>query len=330
MNRYDRQIKFPGFGLKTQKKLQQLHVLVTGVGALGSGIAEQLVRSGVGKITLIDKDVVTFSNLHRQSGYIEDDAKKMRPKVMALKMRLHVMNREVNIIPLNIEITSQNIIRILEQVKPDIVLDGLDGYETRFLLNEATQQLQIPYIYSGVIGSQVSVFPIDMQGPCLQCMMPEPPETYESCALHGVLPPAVHIASSMAVAEVMHYLMTDTFTYTMKYVDIFEGIMKTTSILELKETNCPVCQQRYFARLVDSNLKRIEMLCGGVIQIRFEAKDFKRQLSPSIQIFQQNTFVKRMTYKQYTMTFFQDGRLLLYGCKDRQEASHISRAIFES
>lgn len=330
MNRYDRQIKYPTFGLKTQNKLQQLHVLIVGVGALGSGIAEQLTRCGVGKLTLIDKDIVTLSNLHRQSGYIEEDAKEMRPKVSALKMRLHAMNHEVNIIPLNVEVTSENILCLMKETQPDMVLDGLDDYETRFLVNEATQYLNIPYIYSAVIGSQVSVFPIDAHGPCLQCLMPESPETYESCDVHGVLPPAVHIASSMAVAELMHYLMTGTFTYTMKYVDIYKGTMKTTSILELKEPRCPVCSARHFTRLMHAKKTRMEVLCGGVIQVRFDAKDFQRHLSPNIHIIQQNPFVKQLKFEQYTMTFFQDGRLLIYGCTDKQEAAHLTQSIFKS
>ncbi|UEX91185.1 ThiF family adenylyltransferase [Staphylococcus ratti] len=327
MKRYDRQEKFHAFGNTTQKKLQNLCALIIGVGALGSGIAEQLVRSGIGKLIIVDRDIVTLSNLHRQSGYLEVDANEMKPKVFALKERLQAMNSEVKIEAMNMEVLPQNILSILETHQPDVVLDGLDRFETRYLVNEATNKMRIPYIYSAVLGSQVSVFPIDSNGPCLQCIMPEPPETMESCALHGVLPPAVHIASSFAVAEVFNYLMTGMFSYDMKWIDIYKGEMKSTHIVNLKEEDCPVCRQHHYQRLKQSTIEG-EYYCGNVIQVRYAPEDFDKLLSPNVNVIKQNQFVKLLEYRHYKMTFFQDGRLLIYGSENKNDALEVAQLIF--
>lgn len=330
MDRYDRQVKFPPFGQQGQQKLQKLHAIIIGVGALGSGIAEQLVRSGIKKLTIVDKDIVSLTNLHRQSGYTEADVEEMMPKVFALKKRLVAMNHEVEIDPLNEEITARNIIGILEEVKPDIVLDGLDQFETRYLINEATRQLNIPYIYGAVIGSQVSVFPIDQDGPCLHCVMPDVPETMESCDVYGVLPPAVHLASSFVVSELFYYLMHDTFSYTMVTTDIFKGTMRRTSIQSLKEEDCAVCGQHIYQRLAQTKLDEMRLLCGGVYQIRLKADYFEAPLQEEVSTLIQNPFIKRLRYKDYDMTLYQDGRLLIYNVDNSEYAKEMIPYIFKS
>ncbi|ARJ51215.1 ThiF family adenylyltransferase [Staphylococcus lutrae] len=330
MERYDRQIRFQHFGQSSQQQLKQMHILIMGVGALGSGIAEQLVRSGIGRLTIVDKDVVTYSNLHRQSGYLEEDAAALIPKVFALKKRLEMMNREVVIEPLYEEVTARNIIGMLEQVRPDMVLDGLDRFETRYLVNEATQKLTIPYIYGAVVGGQLSVFPISTQGPCLHCVMPDVPETMESCELNGVLPPAVHLASSFVVAEVFYYLMHGDFSYQMTTGDIYHGKLKKTAISSLKELDCPVCAQHHYPRLEDKHLKSTQLLCGGVYQLRLSSKQFDLPLHPEVHVLIHNAFVKRLQYKNYDMTLYQDGRILVYGAEDEAIAQSIVQQAFVS
>lgn len=329
MNRYDRQIKFPHFGEAGQQQLGQLHVLVMGVGALGSGIAEQIVRSGVKKVTIIDKDIVSLTNLHRQSGYTEADAEAMMPKVFALKHHLQQMNREVDIEPLNEEVTPRNIIGLLEEIQPDIVLDGLDRFETRYLMNEATRKLDIPYIYGAVIGSQLSVFPIDHDGPCLNCVMPEVPDTMESCDIYGVLPPAVHLASSFVVSELFYYLMHQHFSYKMVTVDIFKGTMRSMDIRALKDDTCKVCHHHQFPRLADQGLDQIRELCGGVIQIRLNAESFTKDTSDAVEVKLNNPYIKRLVYQDYDMTLYQDGRLLIYGADKSVNPQAIVTQLFK-
>ncbi|GAB0298757.1 ThiF family adenylyltransferase [Staphylococcus pseudintermedius] len=329
MTRYHRQIRFQHFGEQSQRRLQQLHVFVIGVGALGSGIAEQLVRSGVGKLTIVDKDVVHLSNLHRQSGYVEADAEAMKPKVFALKERLAMMNHEVTIEPLYEEVTARNIEGILEELQPDMVLDGLDRFETRYLVNKATRKLDIPYIYGAVVGSQLSVFPISHDGPCLHCVMPDVPETMESCDLNGVLPPAVHLASSFVVAEVFYYLMHGDFSYQMTTSDIHQGKVKKISIQSLKEADCSVCAQHQFTRLQNKQLKSTQLLCGGVFQFRLAPGQFEATISKEVTILIDNRFVKRLRLGACDMTLYQDGRLLVYGAEDIQTAQSVARQLFE-
>lgn len=329
MERYHRQMRFQHFGISGQRQLQQLHVFIIGVGALGSGVAEQLVRSGVGKLTIVDKDVVHLSNLHRQSGYIEADAEVMKPKVFALKERLAMMNHEVTIEPLYEEVTARNIEGILEELQPDMVLDGLDRFETRYLVNEATRKLSIPYIYGAVIGSQLSVFPISHDGPCLHCVMPDVPETMESCDLNGVLPPAVHLASSFVVAEVFYYLMHGDFSYQMTTTDIYQGKVKKLSIQSLKEEECPVCAQQQYTRLQNKQLKSTQLLCGGVYQFRLSREQFEAPIHQETTILIDNAFVKRLQLRTYELTLYQDGRVLVYGASDVETAQSIVQQVFE-
>ncbi|MCS4486461.1 HesA/MoeB/ThiF family protein [Staphylococcus americanisciuri] len=328
MTRYDRQIQYPHFGMDGQRQLQQLRVIVMGVGALGSGVAEQLVRSGVGHITLVDKDIVTLSNLHRQSGYIEKDAEAMLPKVIALQRHLQAMNQEVEVIARNQEITPQNILAILEEAKPDIVLDGMDTFDMRYLLNEATRKLSIPYIYGAVVGSQVSILPIHNDGPCLQCILPEVPETMERCEINGVLPPAVHIACSLMVAEVFRYIMHGTLTSQMMSIDIYRGKMRTVDISALKEEDCMVCARQQYQRLGHMHVDRVRALCGGAFQFRLAPHYFQAPLQPQVTVTVANAYVKRLMYQGYEMTLYQDGRILIYGAATVDEAESLCQQLF--
>ncbi|UXR78686.1 ThiF family adenylyltransferase [Staphylococcus sp. IVB6227] len=328
MERYDRQIKYAHFGQQGQQKLRNLRVIVMGVGALGSGVAEQLVRSGVGHITLVDKDIVTMSNLHRQSCYVTADAESMLPKVIALQQHLIAINPDVKITTYNEEVTAQNIINILEQVKPDIVLDGMDTFEMRFLLNEATRKLQIPYIYGAVVGSQVSVLPIHGEGPCLHCILPEVPKTMERCEINGVLPPAVHMACSLIVAEVFRYLMHGHFTSKMTTIDIHTLKMRTVDVTALKESECTVCGQGQYRRLSYDDVDHIRELCGGVFQIRLPQEAFDATLHSNITVGIANQYVKRLMKDDYDMTLYQDGRLLIYGASSAEEAENVRDQLF--
>lgn len=327
-SRYDRQVRFPEFGESGQQQLESLTVFVVGVGALGSGIAEQLTRSGIGRLIILDKDIVSLSNLHRQSCYGEADVQEMLPKVFALGKHLKAINHEVDVLELNQEMTSKNIISLFDRYQPDIVVDGLDNYETRYLVNEATRQLNIPFIYSAVVGSKISGFPITGVGPCMVCMMPERPETMESCEINGVLPPAVHMASSLVVSEIFYYITHEDFSYTLTTMDINTFSMKNMNVLDLKESDCPVCAQKKYSRLNEENLNPVESLCGGVYQIRLSEDVFQDNLNPDIAIIKENGFIKRLQYQHYDITMFKDGRLLLYGAINRDEAEVCKQQIF--
>ncbi|AVQ34253.1 dinucleotide-utilizing protein [Staphylococcus muscae] len=328
MQRYDRQIKYAHFGQQGQQKLRNLRVIVMGVGALGSGVAEQLVRSGVGHITLVDKDIVTMSNLHRQSCYVTTDAESMLPKVVALQRHLIAINPDVEIMTHNEEVTARNIINILEQFKPDVVLDGMDTFEMRYLLNEATQKLQIPYIYGAVVGSQLSVLPIHGDGPCLHCILPEVPETMERCEINGVLPPAVHMACSLIVAEVFRYLMHGHFTSKMTTIDIHTLNMRTVDVTALKESECFVCGQGQYRRLSHDAVDHVRELCGGVFQLRLPCEVFDATICPNITVGIANQYVKRLMKDNYDMTLYQDGRLLIYGASSVEEAENVRKQLF--
>ncbi|EKU48605.1 HesA/MoeB/ThiF family protein [Staphylococcus massiliensis] len=324
IDRYDRQKTFHGFGDKGQSTIENMTVMIAGVGALGSGIAEQLTRSGVKRLIIVDKDIVTLTNLQRQSCYTEADVSDMLPKVVALKKHLNAMNRHVEVVDLYQEIAPHNIVSLMKDYQVEIVLDGLDNYEVRYLLNEATHQLQIPYIYGAAIGSKVSIYPIaHKEGPCLNCIMPDKPETMESCDINGVLTPTVYLASSLIVSEFFYYVMHGGFSNKMTTIDIYTHRMKQFDITNLKEPDCKVCQKHQYDRLMHDTLQYVKRMCGGVYQYR--TKRAFDDVPSEIEIVKANPYVKKLSYESFELTFFRDGRVLIYGAEHERDASKIMK-----
>lgn len=212
MSRYDRQTRFHPFGEDGQHQLSTSQILVFGAGALGSHIIDQLARMGANHLTVIDMDIVETSNLHRQTLYDEEDAYHLVAKVEAVKNKVSQINSEVTLTAYDVEVTSSNIEDIVSEINPDIIIDGMDNFKVRFLINEVCHKYEIPWVYGAAVGSKGTVYGIDYQGPCLKCLMQTIPETGESCAINGVLPPIVSIVASYEVAEVIRYLSGKGFS----------------------------------------------------------------------------------------------------------------------
>ena len=189
-DRYSRQTRFPPFGSEGQRRLGGSSVLLVGVGALGTSLADTLVRAGVGRIWLVDRDIVELSNLQRQLLYTEDDVD--RPKAVAAAEHLRRINSDVDVRPLA-EDFGPDVYGDLE-AKPDLILDGTDNFATRFLINDLALRDGVPWIYGGVVGSKGTAMVI-LPGvtPCIRCLMPIPPATgeTETCETAGVLAPVV-------------------------------------------------------------------------------------------------------------------------------------------
>ncbi|AYU54476.1 thiamine/molybdopterin biosynthesis protein [Staphylococcus debuckii] len=330
-DRFSRQTRYAPFGVKGQKALESAHLLVMGAGALGSHLAEQLVRMGVGKLTIVDMDIVEISNLHRQALYDEADALEMRPKVYALADKLRQINSEVEIQPLYQEITPTNIERMLTDVAPDMLLDGMDHFAIRFLFNEVCHKLGLPWVYGAAVGGKGTVYAIDYTGPCLRCLMSEAPETAESCAINGVIPPVILQVVSYQIAEVMRYMAGTGFSGKLLTVEPFNMKQQSMDVSRMKNPDCPVCSgQAAYEMLGVAEPKRVEGSCGDTYVFRFKPQHFDNaDLFPG-HILKANPYVKLLDIGGRSATLFKDGRMNVHGIEDAETAEALYQHLLKA
>ena len=206
-SRYQKQILFRPIGAIGQEKIGQSRVLLCGCGALGSVLADQLVRAGVGFLRIVDRDFVDLTNLQRQVLYDESDVASHLPKVIAASKKLAAINQHVEIEPIVANIDSSNMISFANDV--DLILDGTDNFETRYLINDVSLELGIPWINGGCLGSHgqtMTIFPHETA--CLRCLMEDPPPagSMETCDTAGILGPTVNIVASLQAVEALKIL----------------------------------------------------------------------------------------------------------------------------
>lgn len=204
--RYSRQILFPGIGEAGQEALLAAHVAVVGCGALGSFHVAALARAGVGHITVIDRDYVEPSNLHRQWLFEESDAAQALPKAAAAARRVAAINSSVEILPVVADLTASNAAGLLAPA--ELILDGTDNFDTRYLLNDFAIRSGIPWIYGAAVGSYGLTMPVlPGRTPCLRCVYPHPPQSPQpTCETAGVLNAIVSAIASLQVAAALKIL----------------------------------------------------------------------------------------------------------------------------
>ncbi len=206
-DRYSRQILFPPIGRAGQERIRSAAVAIVGCGALGSLQAEALVRAGVGRVRVIDRDYVDFSNLQRQWLYSEDDARDETPKAIAAAKRLRSLNSEVEIEPFVSDVTPSNVEELIGDCA--LMVDGTDNFETRYLLNDLSVKAGKRWIYGAAIGSYGIVMPVNpVEGPCFRCVYPEAPAGLQpTCDVNGVISPATAATAALQVAAVLRMIV---------------------------------------------------------------------------------------------------------------------------
>lgn len=244
--RYARHEALKLIGPSGQKKLLESSVLVLGCGSLGSAQAMLLARAGVGRLILADRDVVEDYNLVTQVLYDEDDVKGRLPKAEAAARRLRAINSSIKAEPAVVDVSAANVEGLV--AKADLVMDGTDNYETRFLINDAAVKAGKPWVYGGVLGTSGMVMPVRPgQGPCLRCLFELPPkeERLPHCNDFGVLNAAVAWAAALQVTEALKILAGVTDESTRLYtLDIWNA--SAGSVAAQRAENCPCCGQRRF------------------------------------------------------------------------------------
>lgn len=318
--RYSRQILFPPIGEGGQAKIRNATVCVVGCGALGSFQAEALARAGVGRLRLIDRDYVDYTNLQRQWLYDESDARNESPKAIAAAHRLEELNHDVRVEPLVTDLTPSNAEELVAEC--DLILDGSDNFETRYLLNDLSVKLRIPWVYGAAIGSYGIVMPIvPCRGPCLACVYPEAPSGIQpTCDVNGVLASTTASVAALQVASALRLLVGwADFECRIHTLDVWEGSSKQVQA-GTPDPQCRVCAGREF-RFLEGQRRAPVSLCGrNAVQLHestrpLDLEQLAMRLRPLGEV-RVNEFALRMTLPKYQLTFFPDGRAIIKGTTD--------------
>ncbi|MCS6873754.1 MAG: ThiF family adenylyltransferase [Pyrinomonadaceae bacterium] len=324
LERYSRQILFSEIGEKGQRKLQKAKVLIIGCGALGTAHAEKLARAGVGFIRIADRDLVEFSNLQRQTLFEESDAQKKVPKAIAAKKRLKKINSSIKIEALVTDVNNSNIESIIEDI--DIVLDGTDNFQTRYLINDACVKHGKIWIYGAVVSSYGATMTIIPQKtPCLRCIFEEMPSAASSptCETAGIIQPIVSIISAIQTTEAIKILVgkLDKLHKSLLQIDIWTNEWRKVN-LHKPQSNCKCCALKQFDFLSADWRDFATILCGrNAVQILpankadINLKHLAEKLSKIGQV-TQNEYLIRLKVEGYELTIFDDARAIIHGTEN--------------
>ncbi len=229
LERYSRQMRFYGIGVEGQRRLLASHVTLCGCGALGTVLANILVRAGVGHLRFVDRDFIETNNLQRQVLFDENDVAENLPKAEAGARKLNAINSSVHIEPVVTDIDRTNIMELVKDA--DLILDGTDNFEIRYLINDAAVKLGKPWIYGGCIGSHGQTMTIlPGETPCLRCVFEAAPAPGEAgtCETAGVLSPIVNIIASYQSAEAFKILagQLEQINRDLIYVDVWDNVQR--------------------------------------------------------------------------------------------------------
>jgi molybdopterin/thiamine biosynthesis adenylyltransferase len=320
-DRYSRQTRFAPIGEEGQKRLASSRVLLIGLGALGTVVADQIVRAGVGYLRMVDRDFVELSNLQRQSLFDETDIEHNLPKAAAAEAKLRRINSSVQIEARVDDVNPANIEDYLADV--DLVLDALDNFETRFVVNDACAKHSKPWIYTAAVGSYGLVMPvIPRTTPCLRCLLGNlpAPGTSPTCETAGVIAPITHIIASMQVAEALKLLTghLEPSEVRLTAYDVWSHRFQRIDVGGESMATCPVCSRGTFEYLNGNPLRTITLCGRNAVQLIPGVKgdlDFA-ELSKSIAAFgpvQFNDFLLKCSSPPYEVTLFKDGRAIVKG-----------------
>jgi len=325
-DRYSRQRLFAPIGEAGQARLAAANVVVIGCGALGAMQAETLARAGVGHLTLIDRDFVEESNLQRQIMFEETDARERLPKAVAAARRISRVNSEIRVEAMVADVNFENIEELIADA--DLVMDGTDNFETRYLINDACVKAATPWIYGAAVGSYgLTMTIIPTQTPCLRCVLPDLPDpgSGPTCDTAGVILPIIAVIASIQCAEAMKLLIDqrDHLHGSLIRIDVWDFEINRLSLSDYGERGtCPTCGRREFEFLKGAGRQVTTTLCGrNAVQIgRSGARlvDFAQlaeRLKPAGDV-AYNDFLLRFRVDGYDITVFRDARSIIRGTQD--------------
>jgi adenylyltransferase/sulfurtransferase len=331
--RYIRQELLPQFGRDGQARLTQTHVAIIGCGALGSAAADSLARAGIGRLTVIDRDYVEIHNLQRQTLFDEADVAGRIPKAVAAAERLNRINSNIAIDPIVTDVNSGNIAELTAGA--DLLLDGTDNFETRYLINDLAVKTGRPWVYGGVIATGGITMTIRPGiSPCLRCVFPDPPEpgSAPTCDTAGVLGSAVQVIASIEVSEVIKLAVGANAAVNRGLLSVDLWSLDFRSIdVGARNPECPCCGRSDFEFLDRPAGASETVLCGhDAIQVRPQAASavdldqLAARLRPIGEV-KSNRYLVRFTEPgaNRELTIFPDGRAIIKGTEDAREARTI-------
>jgi len=327
--RYSRQVLFPPIGEEGQEKLAKARVALVGCGATGSALLSLLARAGVGYLRVIDRDYVEPSNLQRQVLFDEADAAESLPKAIAAARKVSAFNSEITVEPHAADLTPDNIEDLLNDV--NIVLDGTDNFETRYLMNDFAVSRGLPWIYAaGVASYAVTMTILPSETACLACVFPDSPRgIVETCDTSGILNSAVNFVASVAATEVMKLIVgaRDKIRRTLLSYDVWTNEYASVNA-DKPRAGCRACQERDFVHLAGEGRPHISLCGRNSVQIHERARpiDFAEitlRLSPHGAV-RHNEFILKFWREPYEMTLFPDGRAIIKGTSD----TAIARGLY--
>ena len=332
-SRYSRQERFTPFGVKGQEALGRSHVLIVGAGALGSAVAETLVRAGVGQIIIADRDYVEWSNLQRQQLYIEQDAERHLPKAEAARLRLQSINSEVKIEAYVRDVRAQELEELARNC--DLIMDATDNFDTRLIINDVSQKMNIPWIYGGCVGSTGMTYTfLPGETPCLNCLLGTVPLGGDTCDTAGILPQAVQMVAAHQTMEAMKLLSGQWSSMRMKLLsfDLWRNESFEMKLDAARKADCPSCGfQPVYPYLSSSSTIKSEVLCGrDTVQIR-PGREMKLDLDMLADRLaglpegntSKNPFMVIFEMDLCRLVFFADGRALIHGTSDLMVAKNL-------
>lgn len=324
-DRFARQRVLPELGDEGQGRLREATALVAGCGALGTHGAELLLRAGVGRLVLVDRDLVEETNLHRVALFTPEDLG--RPKALAAADALRRIAPDALVVPHVAHLGPELALELVPGV--DVVLDGLDNLETRYVLNDACVKEGVPWVYTAVLGTgglTMSVVP--GRGPCLRCLFPEPPPpgAIPTCAEAGILGPVPAALAALAAASALAILVRspDLAPGRLVHLDLWRGRAEVTDVV--RAPACPACGRHEFEFLAPPPPATV--LCGDGVQILPRARgtvdlvDLRRRLAP-LGAARLGGGVLVAEIEGVEFTVFPDGRALVKGVSDPARAQAL-------
>jgi len=330
LDRYSRQTIFPGIGPGGQRRLGAGFAVVVGCGALGTVISSVLVRAGVGRVRVIDRDFIEYHNLQRQLLFTERDIQENLPKATAAERHLREANSAVQVEGVVADFDPSNAVELVEGA--DVIVDGLDNFETRLLINDVSLKAGIPWVYGGAIGStgMTATF-LPGERPCFRCLVESPPVGGTlTCDTAGVVNAVPWIVGSLEAAEALKLIIGDArVSRDLLALDVWERSFQTLPLADFARGDCPACQGRY-EFLEGRGQSRVTSLCGqNAVQIWNQ----RAATMPLAQIRERlaalgpvegSELMVRFQVGEQELVIFYDGRTIVRGTRDEK----LARALY--
>lgn len=299
-------------------------MVIIGAGALGSASSEMLTRAGAGRITILDRDYIEYSNLQRQQLYTEADADEGIPKAAAAQKRLRAINSGVKVEGIVEDVSPETFERFQQA---DLIIDALDNFETRMMINDASQKYKIPWIYGACVASYgLSYTVLPGSKPCMHCILGAVPAGGDTCDTVGVISPAVQIVASYQVAEAMKLLTGNMEALREELIqfDVWTNETRKIGVNRLKKDDCPSCGSTpEYPYLEKTSQTQTAVLCGrNTVQVRppgsLRFNELKDRLSPYAP--KANEHVLQVELEGHRVVIFHDGRALIHDTNQKSKA----------